>query len=310
MEGPDPRRRDGLTALLNRFRVTPRHRLGQHFLVDPAVFSAMGDLADLGPAPCLEIGPGPGGLTRTLLERGHPVVAIEIDPAMASILEATVGQGRCLGARVVEGDALSLNWKAVVGEAALGEPVTVIGNLPYYITGPLLGKLWEDPLDWRRAIFMVQREVGERLVAEPGTRAAGVQSVLVRYVGDPVLRLSVPPAAFFPAPDVESVVVEVVRRESPPVSLAALSWWVRQGFAYRRKMLRQALSLAPGSPWGKRQWGEFVDRFGIDGSRRAESLEMEEWLRLAASLDMTESGPKWPARDMGRNGHGRGPDDV
>jgi 16S rRNA (adenine1518-N6/adenine1519-N6)-dimethyltransferase len=300
VEGPDPRRREGLAALLRQYGVTPKHRLGQHFLVDPAVFAAIGELADRGPGPCLEIGPGPGGLTRTLVERGHPVVAVELDSVLAALLRKTVGSGNEAALTVVHGDALTMSWRAVVAEAALKEPVTVVGNLPYYITGPLLGKLWEDTLDWQRAIFMVQREVAERIAAEPGARAAGVQSVLVRYVGQPALRRIVSPDAFVPPPDVESAVVEVVRRESPPVSLDALAWWVRQGFAYRRKMLRQALALAPGSPWGKREWGTHLGRLGIDGDRRAESLTMEEWVRLAASLDMAPQGPRWPGRDTGK----------
>ncbi|MCL4520380.1 MAG: 16S rRNA (adenine(1518)-N(6)/adenine(1519)-N(6))-dimethyltransferase RsmA [Firmicutes bacterium] len=259
--------------------------MGQHFLIDPEVYELMASLVDeVGEIGALEIGPGPGGLTHSLLEHGHQVVALELDAVLTHMVQTeTQSYGQRI--QVLRQDALETGWQRVVQTAGLLEPVAVVGNLPYYITGPLVAKLWEDPLKWTRVVFMLQKEVAERLATAPGNRATGGASVLLRYVGTPFLARVVPKDAFYPPPEVDSAVLVVDRLLSPPsVELDALRWWVRAGFQHRRKMLRQALSLAPGSRWDKAGWDRHLAEYGIAGTRRAESLTMDEWIRLAASM--------------------------
>ena len=279
----DPRTIEGIRRLLVRYQTRANHRLGQHFLIEPDVYETMARLADAaGCVGSLEIGPGPGGLTLSLLEHDHAVIAIELDKTLADLVRH---ETECFGKqiRVFCQDAVETSWQKLVQEAGFPEPVCLVGNLPYYVTGPLVAKLWEDPIRWTRAIFMLQKEVAERLAAAPGDRSAGAQSVLIRYVGIPSIARIVPKDAFYPPPEVDSAVLVVDRVPSPPVELAELRWWVRAGFQHRRKMLRQALSLAPESIWDKKGWERHLAAAGIEASRRAESLRMEEWLQLAAT---------------------------
>ncbi len=286
MNSRDPRDREGLRALLGEYDVRALRRLGQHFLVERTVLDQIADFVQAtGAARALEIGPGPGALTYTLAERGTEVVALEIDARLARMLEEG-GQAAYPGLiTVLHRDALRISWAEVARGAGWPDPVTVVGNLPYYITGPLLAKLWEDPLVWLRAVLMVQQEVAVRVAAEPGTREAGAVSVLMRWRGSPRLADTVSREHFYPVPAVDSALL-VIDRQPPPadVPFSALAWWVGAGFRHRRKMLRQALTLAAGPGWTKPQWDLHLQRQDIDGSRRAESLTMDEWLRLAASL--------------------------
>lgn len=281
----DPRQLDELRVLLSQYRTHANHRLGQHFLVDPDVYETIANLVDQAEVSgVLEIGPGPGGLTRTLLEHGARVVAIEIDQVLTKMASDQI---LAFGSRgqVIKADALHERWQAISDMSGLVPPLAVVGNLPYYISGPLVAKLWEDPLTWRCAVFMLQKEVAERLAAPPGERASGAASVLIRYVGEPRIACYVPRQAFFPPPEVDSAILVVDRLEMTlPVSLEALRWWVRAGFQHRRKMLRQALALAPNSPWDKAGWDRHLATVGIDSGRRAESLSMADWIALAGSL--------------------------
>lgn len=277
----DPRSPEGLRRALAAFSVSPQRRLGQHFLTDRAVFDVIADEVAAGTeGDVLEIGPGPGGLTLSLLERGMRVTAIEIDAVMGRLLAELQPQfpGRL---DVVEGDAVALSWGRVADSAKMAEPVVVTGNLPYYVTAPLLAKLWEDTLNWDKAVVMVQREVAERLAALPGTRETTALSVMVRYVADVRRICDVSAAVFLPVPEVESSVIELKRVESPRVALPRFRWAVRAGFGHRRKMLRQALSREARSPYDAAGWSERLARVGIDPTRRAETLTFEEWIRLA-----------------------------
>ncbi len=283
---PDPRSREGLRSLLGAHDTRAIRRLGQHFLVDRAILDNIADLvAAAAGKPVLEIGAGPGALTYTLADRGIQVVALEIDARLTRILEEGARASYPGLITVLQQDALRISWAEVARQAGWLEPITVVGNLPYYITGPLLAKLWQDPLGWTRAVLMVQQEVAVRVAAEPGTRASGAVSVLMRWIGHPRLADTVSREHFYPVPAVDSALLVIDRRPAPPaVPFEVLAWWVEAGFRHRRKMLRQALALASGPRWAKAQWDLHLRRCGIDGSRRAESLTMEEWLGLAASL--------------------------
>ncbi|MCL6562608.1 MAG: 16S rRNA (adenine(1518)-N(6)/adenine(1519)-N(6))-dimethyltransferase RsmA [Firmicutes bacterium] len=277
----DPRRASGLKAWLKAAETAPSHRRGQNFLIAPEVADAIVRLVP--PGDVLEIGPGVGALTLGLLEQGHRVVAIEYDRRLAALLS----QWALIYAKpltVVVGDAVSLSWRELASQEGLEVPLTIVGNLPYYISAPLLAKLWEDGVSWGRAVLMLQREVAERLVAEPGEREAGAISALVRWVGRPRWVRVVPPHAFYPQPAVHSAVVTIDRAPSP-----AAPWWafrdaVRAGFQFRRKTLRQALARGGRGQIGSERAERVLRMAGIDADRRAESLTMAEWIELAQAI--------------------------
>jgi 16S rRNA (adenine1518-N6/adenine1519-N6)-dimethyltransferase len=279
----DPRSPSGLRTLLAEWGLVPRKHWGQHFLVDRNVLDKMARLAEGPPGECLEIGAGPGGLTATLLEHGWRVTALEVDPRLAEVLGrlAALHPGRL---KVVASDVLAVSWRDFFAEDK--EPVTIFGNLPYYITGPILAKLWEDGLYWSQAVIMVQREVAERLRAPVGSRGSAALAVLLRYHAEVKRGMKVPASCFYPPPEIDSEVLVLRRRqgEEPDAEVPwdAFQAVVRMGFHVRRKTLANA--LAAGDPLGRGTdfWAQELERCGISRRRRAESLTMAEWMQLAS----------------------------
>ncbi|PSR30862.1 MAG: ribosomal RNA small subunit methyltransferase A [Sulfobacillus benefaciens] len=258
----------------------PNKRLGQNFLTGPEVFEKIATAVETTkPAWVLEIGPGPGGLTRTLLERGLEVVAMEIDPTWSNWLSASLLPGYPNVLKIVQGDALRVPWREIASER--GGPWTICGNLPYNITSPVLAKLLEDVTSWSAAVLMVQKEVGVRLLAEPGNRETSALSVLLRYVAYVQGLGEVSRDQFYPAPEVDSFVIQLTRIPSPAVPFESFQWVVRAAFLHRRKMIRQSLAQAPGSPWSARKWEGILSEGGIDPLKRAEALSWAEWIQLA-----------------------------
>jgi 16S rRNA (adenine1518-N6/adenine1519-N6)-dimethyltransferase len=247
--------------------------LGQNFLLDLNLLDRIVRAIPLAPGDTVyEVGPGPGGLTRALLKAGARVVAVEQDARALPILAALAAS--CPGGlTVVHGDALRVDARALAGDGA-----HVAANLPYNIATPLLvGWLAAEPWPpwWRSLTLMFQKEVAERIVAAPGTAAYGRLAVLsgLRTRARIVLRL--PPAAFTPAPKVESAVVQFL--PVPPVAevpFAAVQQAAALAFAQRRKMLRQ----------GMRAHLPALEAAGIDPTRRAETLSVSEFAQLAAAL--------------------------
>ncbi|NMP23370.1 ribosomal RNA small subunit methyltransferase A [Sulfobacillus sp. DSM 109850] len=264
--------------------MAPSHQWGQNFLVDSSTLQAIADLVLQGcQGRVLEIGPGLGALTRTLLERGATVLAVELDGRVLPVLDA-LGEEFPGQLEVTYGDALTLSWTELVG-AHGWQGVSVVGNLPYYITAPLLGKLLEEPLAWDRAVLMVQREVAERLVTDPGRRASSTLGVLLRYRADVIWGIDrVPPEHFIPAPEIFSSVIQLIAHPPLPVSWDAFRWVVRAGFQHRRKTLRQALAQAAGSPLSKNEWQHFLEALDISSMARAEALTLDQWVRLASAI--------------------------
>ncbi len=236
------------------------------------------------PGDVLEIGPGPGGLTLTLLEAGFRVWAMELDTRWALYLKNNwVPQfpGRLT---IIEGDALRLDWDALLPSMNNPRRIQIAGNLPYYITAPLLAKLMDDKLVWESAVVMVQKEVAHRLVTEPGHRQANALGVMLRYNMDIQWGFPVDRENFHPIPEVDSAVVKLIRTAPLSVDRKSFSWVVHAGFGHRRKMLRQSLSQAMGSPFSAHAWASRMTEGGISPTARAESLTIEEWVRLARLL--------------------------
>jgi 16S rRNA (adenine1518-N6/adenine1519-N6)-dimethyltransferase len=220
----------------------------------------------------VEIGAGLGSLTLALLETGASVTAVEIDRYLVPVLRSVVEPA---GATVVEGDALRLDWAALLGD----EPGWVlVANLPYNVATPLVADLLDFVPAISRMLVMVQKEVGERLAAHAGDEAYGAVSVKVAYWATARVVGKVPPTVFVPQPKVDSALVAIERRPAPAVDPAVVSTErlfavVRAGFAHRRKMLRGALAgiVTP----------EAFEAAGVRPESRAEELDVEAWGRLA-----------------------------
>lgn len=258
----------------------PRKSLGQHFLLDPGICDRIARLAgDLRGRSVLEIGPGPGGLTRALLGTGAGnVVAIEIDPRAVRGLDTLMAQDGRL--RVISGDALRTDLASLV-EA----PRQVVANLPYNVGTPLLVGLLRHAGRWERFTLMFQQEVAERLVAAPGTASYGRLSVLAQWLCAVELQMRLPPGAFVPPPKVWSAVVRLTpRAEQPPSDLVRqMEALTAAAFGQRRKMLRSSLRSLGGT--------ELLAAAGVDPERRAETLDVTTFDTLARLLSATRSTP-------------------
>ena len=269
---------DGLPPLrdvIERHGLSAKKSLGQNFILDlnitAKVARAAGPLED---ATVVEIGPGPGGLTRALLFSGAKrVIAIERDarclPALAEIAEAYPGR-----LSVIEADALSTDIAALAGDHG---PVKIVANLPYNIGTELLVRWLTPPRwppRWQSLTLMFQKEVAQRITAEPGRGAYGRLAVLAGWRTRSRIVFDLPPQAFTPPPKVTSSVVHLEPRAEPlPADAATLARVTEAAFGQRRKMLRQSLKSLGAE--------RLLAATGIDGTRRAETLSVEEFVALA-----------------------------
>jgi 16S rRNA (adenine1518-N6/adenine1519-N6)-dimethyltransferase len=261
-------------ALLAEHGLRPSRALGQNFLADPNTARRIVRLAGVEAGDrVLEIGAGLGSLTLALLERGARVLALERDRKLQPALGHVVtGQG---DVRIVTGDALDIDFAALLDT----ETWRCVSNLPYNVATPVVVRLLEEAPSIESALVMVQREVADRLVASPGSRAYGAVSVRVAYYAHAKIVGMVPRTVFVPAPKVDSALVELVRRDAPPVDVPStdrLFELVRAGFAHRRKMLRRTLPAVLGD-----RAMSVLDEAGIDPRARPESLGLTEWAALA-----------------------------
>ena len=270
--------RRATVELLAEHGLRPSRALGQNFVVDPNTVRRIARLAEVGPGDrVVEIGAGLGALTLALAETGAQVSAVEVDRYLVPVLRQMVEPA---GVTVIEGDALTLDWNAVLGAGTW----TLVANLPYNIATPLVADLLDGVDAIGRMLVMVQREVGERLAAEPGSPGYGAVSVKVAYWATAKVVGRVPASVFVPRPAVESVLVAVGRRDRPAVDPAVVSHdelfaLVRAGFGQRRKMLRRSLEGLVGP-------AEFACA-AVAPTARAEEVDVVAWGRLAACRHRT-----------------------
>jgi 16S rRNA (adenine1518-N6/adenine1519-N6)-dimethyltransferase len=250
-----------------------KRRLGQHFLFDPTILRRIIQSAGLKEDDTVvEIGPGPGRLTRLLSEQVRKVIAIELDTALCEKLKAEFTG--TVSVEIIHGDALKFNY------ADIG-PFKVVGNIPYYITTPLIFRLLEAKETARSMTFTVQKEVAERIIATPGTKNYGVLSVMAQYHTLPELKFIIQKGSFRPVPRVDSAVVHMTILPMPSVFVKNERLFfsiVRTAFAQRRKMLGNSLK-----PFGK-QIKELLTGAGIDPMRRPETVSLREFATLAEAL--------------------------
>ncbi|MCH2138662.1 MAG: 16S rRNA (adenine(1518)-N(6)/adenine(1519)-N(6))-dimethyltransferase RsmA [Phycisphaerales bacterium] len=259
-----------IKALLAARGLRPRHRFGQNFLIDDTKVQSLLDASGVGQGDLvLEVGPGTGVLTEALLDRGADVVTCELDRDLTALVRDRLGDR----VHVIEGDCLGVG-RTVSADIAnvLGDrPFTLVANLPYDAASPLMASLAMHWPTCRGQFVTIQKEVADRLTAEPGTKAWGPLGVLVRRTCD-VRRVAVlPPGCFWPQPKVHSAMVGITPRGDWPGDADAFAAFVKQLFAARRKQLGSMLE------------GAVVTSVGIDPKRRADTLTLEELELLAAA---------------------------
>ena len=260
-----------------------RPPLGQHFLSDPTILSRIAAATGAGPGDTvLEIGPGRGDLTLALLATGAGVLAVERDSGLARACGVRIAEcGFAERANVVVADALQLDWHGVIPRSALHTPRWVIaGNIPYYITSPLIDKALTPPLP-RCVVFLVQAEVADRLSAIPGGKAYGALSVGVQVVARVERVLRVAPGSFRPPPKVSSAVVRLTPLVEPlvaPEEIAALRRFVTACFGQRRKQLRNAVAAAAHVAPADAAAG--LAGLGLDPQDRPERLTPAQFVRV------------------------------
>ena len=265
-----------LREVIARHGLSASKALGQNFLLDEQLLDRIAAIpGKLTGKPVLEIGPGPGGLTRALLRAGARVTAIEMDrrclPALAELSEAFPGQ-----LKVIEGDALKIEAAGL-----FDEPFAVVANLPYNVgtalfTGWLAGEAW--PPQWSSLTLMFQAEVAQRIVAEADTDAYGRLAVLAQWRAQAKIAMKVHRSAFTPPPKVMSAVVHVTPADAAEdVSMRVLERVTEAAFGQRRKMLRQSLKGVAGAL-------DALQCLGIDSTRRAETLTVEDFVSLARAI--------------------------
>ena len=299
-------RREVTARILQAFHLKADKNLGQNFLVEESVVNRIAKAAELTPEDTvLEIGPGIGTLTQALAMTGASVVSVELDKRLIPVLQETVGAYK--NVRIVQGDILKVNIPEIIAEVkadrktadAAGEVAEaeseikqsdtfkVCANLPYYITTPIIMYLLEQKLPLERLVVMVQKEVAERMTAGPGGREYGAISVAMQYYTEPKIAFIVKAGSFLPAPKVDSAVLVCKRRSTPPVEVPDEKTFfkvVAAAFSVRRKMLNNSLKNMGGL--NGEQVKAWLDRAGIDGRRRAETLSLEEFAMLARTWNV------------------------
>lgn len=262
-----------LREALRRYDITPKKSLGQNFLFDPAILDRIVQAGEVGPDDViLEIGPGAGSLTRALAAAASRVVAVELDNRLIPLLEETLGD--LPNVELVHGDILEVNLQSLISNT-----YKVVANIPYYITSAVIRHLLEAPVKPTMIVLTVQKEVAERICAAPPDMS--VLAVSVQVYGTPRIAGQIPAGAFYPRPDVDSAMVRIDLFGQPIIANEEADTFfevVKAGFSQKRKQLRN--SLASGLHMKTSEADTLLNMAGIEPARRAETLTIEEWVRL------------------------------
>lgn len=275
--------------------LAPRHRLGQNFLIDLNIHDLIVELAEVGAGDVvLEVGPGAGALTSLMGSRGARVLAVEVDPGMAQLAgEATAAMSNV---RILNLDALAGKHKIdprvfeALDEARDGGsgPFKLVANLPYNVATPLIMNLLVDDAHRPELLVVtIQKELGERMMAPSGSSSRGALSVLVQALAEVEIARILAPSVFWPRPKVDSAVVVIRPAPAKRAAIGDLEWFhrlVRDVFIHRRKNLRRVLTDLGRDRWPKDEIAPLLQSLEIDGTLRAEALEVDQWIALARAL--------------------------
>ena len=263
--------------LVKKYNFKFTKSLGQNFLVDDSVLYDIVDGAEVNDEDfIIEIGPGVGTLTAQLLMKAKRVTAIELDNDLIPILQEELGSNENFN--LIHKDALKVDFEELIGEE---KSVKLVANLPYYVTTPIILKLLKDGYKFKSLTIMIQKEVAERINAQPDCKEYGALSVLVQYYCNTSIIRKVPPTSFIPKPKVESIVIKLDRLEEPrvkPKDTKLMFELVRAGFNMRRKTLWNASKTLKVD---KEKLEEAFQKSGIDPKRRAETLSLQEFAILS-----------------------------
>ena len=270
-----------------------KKKFGQNFLIDPHVLDKIVDAAQITKDDfVLEIGPGIGTLTQYLCENARQVLAVEIDDKLIPILKETLQPYD--NVEVLHGDILKQDIQQIADTYNDGKPIKVVANLPYYITTPIIMELFESHVPLANVTVMVQKEVADRMKAEPGTKDYGALSLAVQYYAKPYIAAFVPPNCFMPRPNVGSAVIQLDCLARVPVEVhneKLMFRLIRASFNQRRKTLQNGIANSTELSFTKEQAARAIEQAGFDVRIRGEKLGLEEFARLADELErMTENG--------------------
>lgn len=270
-----------------------KKKFGQNFLIDPHVLDKIVDAAQITKDDfVLEIGPGIGTLTQYLCENARQVLAVEIDDKLIPILKETLQPYD--NVEVLHGDILKQDIQQIADTYNDGKPIKVVANLPYYITTPIIMELFESHVPLANVTVMVQKEVADRMKAEPGTKDYGALSLAVQYYAKPYIAAFVPPNCFMPRPNVGSAVIRLDCLARVPVEVhneKLMFHLIRASFNQRRKTLQNGIANSAELSFTKEQAARAIEQAGFDVRIRGEKLGLEEFARLADELErMTENG--------------------
>ena len=272
--------------ILAKYNMSAKKKFGQNFLIDKSVLSGIVEAAGVTDSDLvLEIGPGIGTLTQYLAEAAGKVVAVEIDRGLIPVLEDTLSDYD--NVTVINQDILKVDIDRIISESNDNRPIKVVANLPYYITTPIIMKLFEGGALIESITVMIQKEVADRMAAEPGGKDYGSLSLAVGYYAKAVKVMDVPPSSFIPQPGVGSAVVNLVRYPKPLVEVNDEKYMfeiIRTSFNQRRKTLSNSLSNNPKLGVSRDDVTDALQKMGVDEKARGEILSLKQFAELSDIL--------------------------
>jgi 16S rRNA (adenine1518-N6/adenine1519-N6)-dimethyltransferase len=274
-------------GILQKYGFSFKKSLGQNFLIDTNILQQIVLSAEVDEQTgVVEVGPGIGALTEQIAKKAGKVLAFEIDQRLLPILEETLSPYP--HTKVLHQDILKADISPIIEDYFKGfEKISVVANLPYYVTTPILFHLLESGAKFKHIVVMIQKEVADRIAASPGTKDYGSLSIAVQYYAESKVERIVPKTVFIPQPNVDSAVLKLTIREKPPVEVVDEAFFfqiVKASFAQRRKTLLNNMHHNVIAKEQKEQLIEILDEIGIDGSRRGETLSIEEFAMLSNRL--------------------------
>ena len=272
--------------VLTKFNMSAKKKFGQNFLIDNGTLEGIVEAAGVTDSDCvLEIGPGIGTLTQYLADSAKKVVAVEIDKTLMPVLADTLSEYD--NVTVINEDVLKVDIEEIVNTYNEGRPIKVVANLPYYITTPIIMKLFESGAPIESVTVMVQKEVADRMSMGPGSKDYGALSLAVGFYAEATEVMDVPPSSFIPQPGVGSAVVHLRRYQEPKVSVKDEKYLfdiIRTAFNQRRKTLSNSLSGNPQLGVSRQQVQDALTEMGIDERARGEILTLEQFAMLSDIL--------------------------